>query len=39
LNHFLKNVAVFGGLLALFDAERRRATSAARVNVLRSRAA
>jgi putative oxidoreductase len=39
LNHFLKNVAVFGGLLALFDAERQRATSAARVNVLRSRAA
>jgi putative oxidoreductase len=39
LNHFLKNVAVFGGLLALFDVERQRATSAARVNVLRSRAA
>ncbi|SDD07558.1 putative oxidoreductase [Massilia sp. PDC64] len=39
LNHFLKNVAIFGGLLALFDAERQRATNAARVNVLRSRAA
>jgi putative oxidoreductase len=39
LNHFLKNVAIFGGLLALFDVERQRETSAARVNVLRSRAA
>ena len=40
LNHFLKNVAIFGGLLALFDAERQRGTTrAARVNVLRSRAA
>jgi putative oxidoreductase len=39
LNHFLKNVAIFGGLLALFDFERRREASAARVDVLRSRAA
>jgi len=39
LNHFLKNVAIFGGLLALFDTERRRESSAARVEVLRSRAA
>ena len=39
LNHFLKNVAIFGALLALFDVERQRETSAARVNVLRSRAA
>lgn len=39
LNHFLKNVAIFGGLLALFEVERQRQTNAARVNVLRSRAA
>jgi putative oxidoreductase len=32
-------VAIFGGLLALFDVERQRETSAARVYVLRSRAA
>lgn len=39
LNHFLKNVAIFGGLLALFDAERQRDRSAARVDVLRGRTA
>lgn len=40
LNHFLKNVAIFGGLLALFDAERRRVVErAATTGVLRSRAA
>jgi putative oxidoreductase len=40
LNHFLKNVAIFGGLLALSDLERQRATArAARVTTLRSRAA
>jgi putative oxidoreductase len=39
LNHFLKNVAIFGGLLALFDAERQRASSAARIDVLRGRTA
>ena len=40
LNHFLKNVAIFGGLLALFDAERRRvAQRTAATGVLRSRAA
>jgi putative oxidoreductase len=39
LNHFLKNVAIFGGLLALFDAERRRDRSAARIDVLRGRTA
>lgn len=40
LNHFLKNVAIFGGLLALFDVERRRETTrAARVDILRSRTA
>jgi putative oxidoreductase len=39
LNHFLKNVAIFGGLLALFDAERQRDRVAARVDVLRGRTA
>jgi putative oxidoreductase len=39
LNHFLKNVAIFGGLLALFDAERQRDRSAARIDVLRGRTA
>jgi putative oxidoreductase len=39
LNHFLKNVAIFGGLLALFDAERQRDRSAARLDVLRGRTA
>jgi putative oxidoreductase len=39
LNHFLKNVAIFGGLLALFDAERQRDRITARVDVLRGRTA
>ena len=39
LNHFLKNVAICGGLLALFDAERQRDRSAARIDVLRGRTA
>jgi putative oxidoreductase len=40
LNHFLKNVAIFGGLLALFDAERQRvAGRLAGSGLLRTRAA
>ena len=40
LNHFLKNVAIFGGLLALFDAERQRvAERLAGSGLLRTRAA
>lgn len=40
LNHFLKNVAIFGGLLVLFDAERQRlAERTAAHGLLRTRAA
>jgi putative oxidoreductase len=38
LNHFLKNVAILGAMLAIFDLERQRVQSKA-VNVLRTRAA
>jgi putative oxidoreductase len=40
LNHFLKNVAIFGGMLVLFGIEQQRYTARnAKTNVLRSQAA
>jgi putative oxidoreductase len=40
LNHFLKNVAIFGGMLVLFGVEQQRRTArSAKTNVLRSQAA
>ena len=42
LNHFLKNVAILGGMLVLFNAEQQRylaTRKAGNANVLRSRAA
>jgi putative oxidoreductase len=41
MNHFLKNVAILGAMLVIFDIERQRvqARAAAGINTLRTRAA
>jgi putative oxidoreductase len=38
LNHFLKNVAILGAVLVIFDIERQRLQSSAGVGILRTRA-
>lgn len=38
-NHFLKNVAILGAMLAIFDIERRRVQAKTGAGILRARAA
>lgn len=39
MNHFLKNVAILGAMLVIFDIERRRVQAKAGIGILRTRAA
>ena len=39
LNHFLKNVAILGAMLVIFDVERQRVQAKAGAGILRTRAA